>query len=235
MLIRRNVGMPDACYSVKLYDCGLDNISNQHLTGFILAVAESHEFFSPACEVQRQCSYELVICSHPLPLQNTTRPLAMVNEDIKAECESASRGFAGSVFSQKADWARSGPWQQHMLWEDSGRRRHTKAELSRAKRREAPWQSAAALALSPHVSHTAGDGARPPDRRRGPQKADCGSAVNLQSAYPLLSFPSSGGRDRYTAWDETMGWQRSIKKALEWKRRQQVSLENTASRHVIWK
>lgn len=27
--------------------------------------------------------------------------------------------------------------------------------------REAPWQSVAVLALSPHVSHTAGDGAQP--------------------------------------------------------------------------
>lgn len=69
----------------------------------------------------------------------------MVNEDIKGESGSASRGFGGSFLSKKADLARSGPWQQHMLWEDSGRQRRTKAARSRAERREAPWQSAAAL------------------------------------------------------------------------------------------
>lgn len=60
--------------------------------------------------------------------------------------------MGGGRFGQLA------PRQQHMLWEDSGRRWRTKAALSRAERRGDPWQSAAALALSPHVSHTTGDG-----------------------------------------------------------------------------
>lgn len=61
-------------------------------------------------------------------------------------------------FGGGEDLASSPPRQQHMLWEDSGRRWRTKAALSRAERRGDPWQSAAALALSPHVSHTTGDG-----------------------------------------------------------------------------
>lgn len=83
----------------------------------------------------------------PPPTQKATRPLATVNEDIKGGERSASKGFGGGVWPARAP--DSSTCCGKIAGGDGAQRR--------AERREVRWQSAAALTLSPHVSHAAGD------------------------------------------------------------------------------
>lgn len=145
-----------------------------------------HEFLAKPVE-----KFEHTARMKPNTHMHTDTLTFVLNEDIKGA--GASGGFWGSF----------GHWQQHVLWEDNRRWRRTKPASSRAERP----QLSATLALSLHVSHTAGDGG---PASRPPPRATKGWA-------PLLSARPRPCQEK--EWDRVRERpRRSIKNVLEWER-----------------
>lgn len=149
-------------------DCGGGGISRFTFPPFICA---------------QQPTAELRLSPSPLSSPSACGRATSYTKTFRRKSGGASGGFGGRT--RQIWWARA-PRQQHMLWEDSGRRRRTKgavslwvpAALAISRRPPSLWHCRAALVTPQETPR------RLPGRCQGPQKGREGGGDGRRVAAP---------------------------------------------------